>query len=221
MYQYFINSNIQENSKLEPGSIISINGFLFYVSAIEHNSCLCYKLFCDNSNVHTSINIRNFCFGISFEQTKIDVNNDIKVILNLSEEEKNIIRNLKKEDKIKNKSNKSISKKIDYKSMYGKLLYLKRNRFIKYALYKINRVQNEYVNLNELARGNFVIEFFHPQEMFSTETSRVDFIRFINSLNVEIKDERYSEFLKRNYIYNQPNQNQGIQRKRKNHKNKQ
>ena len=208
--------------------IIISSGKLYYVSTIEGDNLLCYPLTLTNNQGGIFV-YKGFHFDINFDQEKIGKDFEYtKKVLVLSEDKKNEIRELKKKNKMwskkhhKNTHNTNSSRihigSPDF-NYFGKIYYKKGVDTLGFAPYElVDKITLDCVNLDKLCSGIFEIERFNINQLEYATRKRDNLINLIASMNVEITDPRYEEFLSANGIFNiqKVKEVQGFSRKRTN-----
>lgn len=225
IYNYFKYKNESKTDKLQIVSIIFNNDKLYYISTIEANNCLCYELFINGSNQKLPINLNNEDFYLDFNQKIISKKDaEMNLIFNADENKIDEIRELKKQHKIR-RHHKFVTREEKDKKIkklnifYGRVLYYKNGHITRYCLYKlVNPKDGLFLNLDLLQNGHFNLELLSFDQLVELEDSRKEFVDIIKSLNVEIKDTRYPEFLFLNGMFNIKQCQKGPTRQRKNKK---
>lgn len=213
-------NGIENSSKIiKQGSIITCNNRLYYVSTIEADKLLCYELIYNTSNYDISINENKF--NINFKQFKFRINQkNMCYVCTLTEESIKEIRELKKSNKIAVRNQKSSdSKKLEKLSgsrHFGRIIHANAFPCVRFGAFQhINNHYIEVVDLDELCNGKFITKVFRVDQLNSFDQTHADFVNFIKNISVEIKDERYMEFLRANGIYSKDEIISSFTRKRK------
>ena len=221
--------NVDNEKFMEAGSIIISSGKLYYVSTIEGDNLLCYPLTLTNNQGGIFV-YKGYHFDINFDQEKIGKDFEYtKKVLVLSEDKRNEIRELKKKNKIYSKkhhknTHNTNSSRIHIGSpdfnYFGKVYYKKGVDTLGFAPYElVDKITLDCVNLDKLCSGIFEIERFNINQLEYATRKRDNLINLIASMNVEITDPRYEEFLSANGIFNiqKVKEVQGFSRKRTNY----
>lgn len=213
-YFHYVNKDkfeVDNENKMEAGSFIISSGKLYYVSTIEGDYLLCYPANLTKKN-SGNFTYKGFQFDISFDQEKISKDFEYnKKVAVLPEEKKNKIRELKKKNKIYKKYNKNSNNNHDTRrymgspdfNYFGKIYYKKGVDSLGYAPYElVDKITIDCVNLEKLFNGIFEIERFHINQLEYATNKRDNLINLLTSINQEINDPRYEEFLSANGIFN-------------------
>ena len=216
VYEFIHKNQEPGENKIRLGTIVEINGLLFYVSTVEANKLLTYKILLNSEKSNVSVLGQNM--EIEFEQKAID-KEKAKYVCTLSDEDIDVIRNAKKSKKIQSKRAKQYYQTdINPIDGFGRIVYLRNNLSLMYGLYKIldgNII--EVVDLNSLKnRGVFKLEKLHIREFDLRIDKHQDLVSFIRSIDKKINDERYHEFLFNNGCFDEYVKAGGKCRKRKN-----
>ncbi|MBO4601408.1 MAG: hypothetical protein J5634_04175 [Bacilli bacterium] len=225
--------NVSDDSKIDPGSLIISFGKLFYVSTIEQDVLLCYPVELVEKN-KGNFTYKGYYFNISFKQEKISKNIERNfVVFKLDDEKMNVIRKLKKQDKINSKKSSYNIKKNPHKEIYkrtpdyykigdpnfnyfSKVLYKKGVDSLGYAAYEIiSKSKIDCVDLAKLTQGSFELVRFDMYQLEYATTNRANLLHIIGSIDKEINDPRYDDFLIANGIFNIDKVKNDISRSRK------
>lgn len=204
-----------EDTEIRLGSIIIVEGLIYYVSTIEANQLVTYKISLDNEE--TNIKLLGEDLYIDFEQERIN-KEEARLICNLSEDEIDLIREAKKKSKYTKKhSKKHFQTQINPYDCFGKILYYKHNLNMKYGLYKvINPNKIVVVDLNYLLNtGRMKFETKDVNSFGLKTDEHSELVSIIRSIENVAEDTRYLKFLFINGCFDEYVQAGGRCRKRR------